>query len=194
MSSTNNLKVDPFAGRRNNIISSLISNNAQGAIDYYINIFNARVVHMTKYKNKIAHAEIEIGNTTLMLSDELYGKMAKSAETIGDTPVTFYIYTENVDDTFNKAVDFGAKILYSPEDQFYGDRVGTIKDPYGFKWTIATHIFDMDPNKMEQGMIDMIENKKHLSNVTNKEEYSYDILHKKYLKYKTKYLNQKNNP
>ena len=174
-------KVDPYGGRTNRVIPSLVIDNASEAIEWYKKALGATVTHISKYNGQVAHAEITIENTTLMISDEMYGM--KSAKTIGDTPVTFYVYTKNVDEVVNKATTSGAKIMYPVEDQFYGDRTGSVIDPYGFKWTIATHIKDVQANEMQQGL------EKMMSEVDpNQKGGKRDIYYKKYMKYKMKYL------
>jgi PhnB protein len=175
-------KIDPYAGRYKNIvIPSLTINDATSAIEFYKNAFGAELNYIIKYKNKIAHAEITIENTTLMISDEIYGDKAKSAKTIGDTPIQFYVYTKNVDEMIKKAVQFGATIIYPIQDQFYGDRTGAIIDPYGFKWTIATHIRDVEQDETQKG----------LEKVMSKQIGGNDIYYRKYMKYKLKYLDMR---
>jgi PhnB protein len=184
--------VDPFAGKRHHVIASLVIDDAIRAIEFYKNAFDAQVTHMTNYGGKVAHAEIVIGGTEFMISDEMYGPGVKSAKTIGDTPVTFYAYFKNADEIMDRAVKLGSKIVYPVKDQFYGDRVGEIIDPFGFKWAIATHIKEVPVEAMKQGLEKMMKDVPHNQNQkggtgtgtsTGNKNY-YD----KYMKYKTKYL------
>lgn len=174
-------RVDPFGGRRNRVIASLITNNATETIEFYKNAFDAKLIYAVKYNNLIPHAEIDIGNTTLMIADEMYGDKMKSARSIGDTPVVFYIYSESVDETINKAVRLGAKIIHPAQNEFYGDRAGTIVDPFGFKWTVATHIKDVSMDEINKGVAGMMKS----VNQMGAGDYMY---HCKYMKYKAKYL------
>lgn len=191
----NNLqtKVDPFDGRKQLVIPSLTTNDAQKAIEFYKNVFDARIRYMAKKyipkygDEKVVHAEIEIGNISFMIGDENIftdpsgSNDMKSAKTIGDTPVTFYVYTEDADKLVEKATQFGARIIYPIQNEFYGDRVGTVIDPFGFKWSIATHIKNPNEREINEGFDKM------LTNHSNSNGY-----YEKYMKYKKKYISEKN--
>jgi len=96
------------------------------------------------------HAEIQIGDSRIMLADEFPEMDARSPQTIGGTPVSMMLYVEDADAVFNKAVSVGAKVLRPVQDQFYGDRSGTVADPFGHKWTIGTHQEDLSQAEIEK--------------------------------------------
>ena len=176
---------DPYNGKKQQrVMASLIAHDAQKAIDFYKEVFDASVSFVAKYNNKIAHSEITIGNTVLMVSDEIYGEFAKSARTIGDSPVTFYYYVDNVDSVFNKAIQHGAIQMFPVHNEFYGDRIGSIIDPFGFKWTIATHVKDVNQSEMQTGLQNMMANATQTGGAD-------DLMYKKYIKYKSKYLSKR---
>ena len=100
--------------------------------------------------DKIGHAELQIGDSVIMLSDEFPDMGARAPKTVGGTPVTMSVYVENVDDVFARAVEAGATVLRPVEDQFYGDRSGQFEDPFGHRWSVATHIEDVSPEEMAQ--------------------------------------------
>lgn len=99
-------------------------------------------------EGRIGHAELKIGDSVIMLSDEMMGN--RSPQSIGGTPVSIFMYTENVDATFNQAVSAGAKSEMPPSDMFWGDRFGKLTDPFGHQWALATHIEDVAPEEMEK--------------------------------------------
>ena len=96
---------------------------------------------------RIMHAEIQIGTAIMMLSDEVMG--LRSAESYGGSPVAFYLYVEDCDAAFKKAVAAGGKETAPVSDMFWGDRMGQFEDPFGYKWTVATHIKDMSPQEIK---------------------------------------------
>jgi PhnB protein len=129
----------------------LIAKNASQAIDFYKQAFGAsELLRVCAPGGKVGHAEIQIGDSRIMLADECPDWGALSPQTIGGTPVGLALYVENCDAMFAKAVELGAQILKPVEDQFYGDRSGTLLDPFGHKWTIATHIEDIAPAELER--------------------------------------------
>jgi len=98
----------------------------------------------------VAHAELMIGDSKIMLSDEFPEMKCLSPKSIGGSPVSLYLYVEDVDKTFNLAVSEGGKSLFPVQDQFYGDRHGSIQDPFGHIWSIATHIKDLTREEMKK--------------------------------------------
>ena len=108
---------------------------------------------------KVAHAELKIGNSHIMLADEnpSMGQGYTSAATIGASPVSLYVYLPDVDRVVEKAATEGAKILKPVQDQFYGDRSGFIQDPFGHLWGIATHVEDVSPQDMKERMKKMMQ-------------------------------------
>ena len=101
------------------------------------------------------HAEIKIGDSIIMLADEFPQMDALGPKTIGGSPVGLMLYLANVDEVFHRAITAGAKEIRPLQNQFYGDRSGTVEDPFGHKWTIATHVEDLTPAEIEQRMAAM---------------------------------------
>lgn len=99
---------------------------------------------------KIMHAELRIGDSTLMVSDEMPDMKCVSAQTLGGTPVSIFMYVENVDKTFEQAVKAGAQVTMPVADMFWGDRYGHFTDPFGNKWGVATHKEDLTPEQIKQ--------------------------------------------
>jgi PhnB protein len=129
----------------------LIVNDAAGAIQFYKQAFGATVlVRMPKPNGKIGHAEIRIGDSIIMLADEFPEINARSPRSLGGSPVSILLYVDDVDTTFAKAVEAGAKVQGPLADQFYGDRTGGIEDPFGHVWYIATHVEDVSPEEMKK--------------------------------------------
>lgn len=139
----------------NSVTPYLVVNGAARAIDYYKNVFGAtEVMRMPGPDGRIGHAELQIGNSRVMLADEKsgMGQGHASAATVGGSPVSLYVYLPNVDQVVQRATAEGAKVLKPVEDQFYGDRTGFIQDPFGHLWGVATHIEDVSPKDMEERM------------------------------------------
>jgi PhnB protein len=99
----------------------------------------------------VMHAEIRIGDSIIMMSDENPCQPCKSAETSGGSPVSLYIYVKDVDSAFHKAVAAGAATQMELQDMFWGDRIGCVKDPFGYSWTLATRKRDLSPEEIEEG-------------------------------------------
>lgn len=127
----------------------LIVTNAAQAIDYYKQAFGAtEIMRLANAEGKIMHAEIRIGDSPIMLCDESPKCKAFSPRTIGDTSVSIFLYLEDVDAVVNRAVAAGATLVMPVADQFWGDRCGTITDPFGHKWSVATHVEDVSPEEI----------------------------------------------
>jgi PhnB protein len=124
---------------------------AAKAIDFYKEVFGAvERMRMEGPDGAVVHAEIEIGDSVIMIGDEMPGGTDPSPKTVGGTPVALFVYVEDVDDVFKRATGVGATTVQAPEDHFYGDRVAMFDDPFGHRWNIATHIEDVPPDEMEQ--------------------------------------------
>jgi PhnB protein len=129
----------------------LFCKGAAAAIDYYKKAFGAtEVVRMGGPDGQIGHAEIKIGDSMIMLADEFPDMKALSPATIGGTPVLILLYVNDVNATFKRALAAGGKQLQPLEDKFYGDRSGTLIDPFGHMWTVATHTEDVPPEEMQR--------------------------------------------
>lgn len=123
------------------------------AIEFYQRAFGAeKVMQLDMPDGKIAHAEIRIGDSILMLSEENKEWGNKSPVTLGGSPMFLMIYVPDVDAAFNKAIVAGATEVRPVQDQFYGDRSGTLKDPYGHQWTLSTHIEDVSEEEAQRRM------------------------------------------
>jgi PhnB protein len=124
---------------------------ASDAIDFYRKVFGASErMRMPAPDGKIGHAELEIGDSLIMLADEFPDMGHRGPKAVGGTPVTISVYVEDVDDAFERAIKEGATALRPVENQFYGDRAGQIEDPFGHRWSIATHVEDVPPDEMEK--------------------------------------------
>jgi PhnB protein len=133
----------------------LIVKGADRALEFYKKAFNASELYrMADPSGKIGHAELQIGNSRVMLADEYPEMGAQSPETIGGSAVGLCLYVEDVDALFKQAIAAGGKEERPVMDQFYGDRSGTLRDPFGHKWTIATHKEDVAPEEMKRRMAD----------------------------------------
>ncbi len=129
----------------------LIVKDAARAIEFYKKAFGAtELMRMEGPGGKIGHAEIRVGSAPIMLADEHPDMGALSPEHFGGTPVSLLLYVEDADAVVRKAVDLGSKLERPVKDQFYGDRSGVILDPYGHKWSIATHKEDVSPEEMKR--------------------------------------------
>lgn len=135
----------------------LIIEGAQQAICFYRDAFNAQLVmQMPLPEGGIAHAEIIIGDSHIMISDSCPDESFKSPNALGGTPVSLMLYVEDVDSVFKKAIELGATEVCPVHDQFYGDRAGTLQDPFGHIWTIGTHKEDLSEQEINQRMADLM--------------------------------------
>lgn len=131
----------------------LIVTDLAKAIDFYKKIFGAKEAgRLDMPDGTIAHAELVIGDSRLMLGPEAPQLGAKTPQTLGASSVTIHLYVRDVDEVFNRAVDAGAKVLFPVDDQFYGDRSGRIADPFGHVWIISTHKEDVSMREMKKRM------------------------------------------
>jgi PhnB protein len=129
----------------------LIVDGASAAIDFYTSVLGATErMRMSAPEDRVGHAEIEIGDSVIMLADESPEMDARSPRTVGGTPVSLHVYVEDADGAFERAVAAGAKALQPVEDKFYGDRSGSFEDPFGHRWHVATHVEDVPPGEMEK--------------------------------------------
>ncbi|MGH7845656.1 MAG: VOC family protein [Candidatus Binatia bacterium] len=118
----------------------LIVKEAANALNFYKRAFDAEeLMRLADPSGKVGHAEIKIGNSPIMLADEFPELGCRGPQALGGSPVSILLYVEDVDAQFNQAVAAGARVLKPVADQFYGDRSGTLEDPFGHVWTIATH-------------------------------------------------------
>lgn len=143
--------VNPIPEGYHSVTPYLIIKNAADAIDFYKSAFGAiELFRMPQPDGKIGHAEIKIGDSPIMLADEFPEMKYVSPQTLGGSPVSLMIYVEDVDTVFKRAIDAGASEQKPVQDQFYGDRSGSLTDPFGHVWHIATHKEDVAPEEMEK--------------------------------------------
>ena len=129
----------------------LIIKDAASAIEFYKKAFNAtEKMRMPGPDGRVMHAEIKIGDSHIMLADEFPEMGFRGPVSLGGTPVSICIYVENVDEIYTQAIAAGGKELKPLQDQFYGDRSGTLTDPFGHVWTVATHVEDVSPEEMQK--------------------------------------------
>jgi PhnB protein len=140
-------KVHPVPPGYHTVTPYLVVRNGGKALDYYKEAFGASGVNrMDGPDGRIMHAEFKIGDSIVMLSEEMGPN--RSPESLGGSPVSIFLYVEDVDSVFNQAVKAGAKADMPPQDMFWGDRFGKLTDPFGHKWALATHIEDVAPEQM----------------------------------------------
>lgn len=135
------------------ITPSFTFKDCRRAIDFYKKAFGAKAgsIFPSPDGKGVMHATLEIGNSIFMMGDEGPGTGCQSAETLGHSPISLYIYTEDVDALFKKAVSAGAVVTMPLGDMFWGDRCGQVKDPFGYAWMIATHKQDLTPEQVRKG-------------------------------------------
>lgn len=147
------MSVKPIPDGYSSVTPYLIVRGAAQALDYYKMAFDAQ--ELMRYPGPggtIAHAEIQIGNARIMLADESPQMANKSPATLGGSGTGLMLYVTDVDDTFQRAISAGGKATQPVKDQFYGDRSGTVTDPFGHIWTIATHVEDVAPAELQRRM------------------------------------------
>ena len=141
--------VKPIPDGYPRVIPYLSVDGASAAIDFYTNVFGAKErVRMPAPGGKLGHAELEIGDSVVMLADAFPDMGAPTPKALGGTPVSIMVYVEDVDTVFERAIAAGATADRTVENQFYGDRAGQFVDPFGHKWFVATHIEDVPPEEM----------------------------------------------
>jgi PhnB protein len=151
------MKTKPIPDGYHTVTPYLIFKEAAKAIEFYKRAFGAaELVRMPGPNGKVMHAEIKIGNSPIMLADECPEMGALSLQSVGGSPMFLVLYVEDVDAMTNQAVAAGAKVFKPVQNQFYGDRSGTVEDPFGYRWTIGTHIEDVSPEEMERRMAAMM--------------------------------------
>ncbi len=147
------MAVRPIPEGYHSITPYLAIRGAARAVEFYVQAFSAtELFRLDAPGGAIGHAEMQIGDSRFMLSDEWPDHGAVSPHALGGTPVHLLIYTADCDAMFARALAAGAKELRPIENQFYGDRSGTLEDPFGHRWTIATHVEDVSPDDMKKRM------------------------------------------
>lgn len=135
------------------VTPSLTVRNAAEAIDFYKKALGAEeLVRMTTPDGKVGHAELKIGDSIVFLGDEMPTTGMKAPQTLGGTTGGLFLYVEDVDDAFQRAINAGGKVKTPVANMFWGDRYGQFVDPYGHTWSIGTHVEDISPEEMEKRM------------------------------------------
>ncbi len=144
--------VKPIPDGYHSVTPYLTISGAADAIEYYKKAFGATELFRMDHQGKVGHAEIKIGDSPIMLADEFPEMGQVSPKTLGGSPVGIMIYVDDVDTIFNRAIAAGGEQQKPLQDQFYGDRSGTLKDPFGHVWTVATHKEDVTSEEMDKRM------------------------------------------
>lgn len=143
------MAVQPIPDGYPRVIPHLVVDRATAAIDFYTQVLGATErMRMDASGGKIGHAELELGDSLIMLADEFPEMGLQSPKTVGGTPVSVMVYVEDVDAVIARAVEGGATVTRPAENQFYGDRMGEFEDPFGHRWNVATHVEDVTPEDM----------------------------------------------
>lgn len=153
-------EVKPIPDGFHTITPSLVVSDAAKAIEFYKQALGAEVldVHTTPDGSKVVHSELKIGNSIIFVNDE-FPEMGACAPTAAAPPsVTFNLYVENADASFAQAVDAGATSVMPVAEMFWGDRWGVVTDPYGYKWSLCTHVKDVTREEVEQASKELFGN------------------------------------
>ena len=147
------MPVKPVPEGYHPITPHLLVRDAARAIEFYKQAFGAKDRGVMKGPDgKVMHAELQIGDSIVMLADEMPEFGSRSPQSIGGSPTGLHIYTDNVDAAFDRAVKAGAQVEMPVMEQFWGDRYGKLKDPFGHSWSVATHVKDLSAQEMKRGM------------------------------------------
>jgi PhnB protein len=147
--------VKPIPEGYHSLTPYLVMDGAAKALEYYKKAFGATELFRMEHEGKIAHAEMKIGDSPFMLSDEHPERGFRGPKAIGGTPVGLMIYVDDCDTVFKQAIDAGGTEQKAVQDQFYGDRSGTLEDPFGHIWTVATHKEDVSPEEIDKRLAAM---------------------------------------
>jgi len=152
------MAVKPVPDGYHTITPALTIRDAERAIEFYKQAFGAKQRGGVARgpDGKVMHAELTIGDSVIMMTDENPAYGVLSPQSTGGSSVQLHIYLDNVDEAFDRAVKAGATVTMPVADQFWGDRYGQLKDPFGHKWSIATHIADLSEDEMKRGMDEMM--------------------------------------
>lgn len=147
------MAVEPIPSGYHSVTPYIIVDGGAQAIEFYTKAFGAEeMARMPGPEGRIMHAEIKIGDSPVMLADEFPDMGAKGPKAFGGSPTSLMIYVEDVDAVFGRALEAGATEVRAVQDQFYGDRSGTLRDPFGHQWTIATHVEDVSEEDLQRRM------------------------------------------
>ncbi|MFI6106954.1 VOC family protein [Streptomyces sp. NPDC051310] len=145
------MSVQPIPEGYPRVTPYLCVDGAAAAIDFYAAVLGAEErMRMPAPDGRIGHAELTLGNSVIMLADEFPDMGFRSPRAVGGTPVTLHVYVADVDAVFARALARGARELSPVRNEFYGDRTGQFEDPYGHRWSIASHVEDVPPEELEK--------------------------------------------
>jgi PhnB protein len=145
------MSISPVPAGYHSLTPYLIVDGAARALAWYAEAFGAReLMRLSGPDGRIGHAEIEIGDSRIMLADEAPAHDARAPAAFGGSPVSLHLYVPGVDSTMARALAVGATVKSQPEDKFYGDRMGSLLDPFGHTWHISTHIEDVTVEEIER--------------------------------------------
>lgn len=148
------MSVKPIPDGCERIIPHITVKGASKAIEFYKKAFGATVRHEMKHPDgRIMHADLRVGDSVIYLNDdfpEMCGGKERNPQALGGTPCTLHFYVKDTDAAVKKAKDAGATVTMEPEDMFWGDRYGTVQDPFGHTWSFATRVKDMSPEEMAE--------------------------------------------
>ncbi len=151
------MAVNPVPDGYHSVTPYLFVDDAPAALEFYKKVFGAdELMRMDMGGGRVGHAEFKIGDSRIMLASEFPEMMALSPKTVGGCPVSLLVYVANVDQVFAKAIAEGAEAIRPVENQFYGDRSGTLRDPSGHLWSVSTHIEDVEPEELERRAQEML--------------------------------------
>ncbi len=143
--------VKPIPEGYHTITPSLTVRDCARALEFYKEALGAEErMRAPGPDGSVWHAEIQIGDSVVMLNDEYPEQGARGPQSLGGSPVGMWVYVEDIDAAFEKAVEAGAEVTMPPADMFWGDRMGSVVDPFGHKWTFASHVEDVSPEEMEK--------------------------------------------
>lgn len=145
--------VEPIPPNGPRLIPYLHVEGAAAAIDFYRDVFGATErFRMPAPGDKVGHAQLTLGDAVIMLADADPDHAAPGPKSTGGTPTTLLLYVEDVDSVFDRAIEAGSRSVMAVQNQFYGDRCGAFEDPFGHRWTVATHVEDVSEEEMAERM------------------------------------------
>lgn len=155
-------KVKPIPDGYHTVTPYMMHKDSARAIDFYKKAFGAEeIMRMPGPDGKLMHAEIKIGDSVMMLSDQAEQCPSKAPDPEQGTSTSFFLYVEDIDASFKVAVDAGCKSTMEPTDMFWGDRFGTVRDPFGYDWSLATHKEDLTPEEIQKRQAEFMKQMAH---------------------------------
>ena len=146
------------AADRQSVVPYMCVKNAARALDFYGKAFGAKeAFRLAEPGGRIGHAELDFGGTTLMLSDEFPEYDIRGPQALGGTTFTIHLHVDDADALIRRAVAAGAALVRPPADQFYGERSGTVRDPFGHEWNIGHHLEDVSPEEMQRRYTELLD-------------------------------------